>query len=61
MLLAIEIFFLGLLGLASLAIGFVSVVVLVGSPDAQVGSGTQQHQVRGLADEFLKSFDWDTR
>ena len=29
MLLAIEIFFLGLLGLASLAIGLVSVVVLV--------------------------------
>ncbi len=39
----------------------VSVVVLVGSPDAQVGSGTQQHRVRGQADEFLKSFDWDTR
>ena len=39
----------------------VSVLVLVGSPDAQVGSGTQQHRVRGQADEFLKSFDWDTR
>lgn len=39
----------------------VSVLVLVGSPDAQVGSGTQQHGVRSLADEFLKSFDWDTR
>jgi hypothetical protein len=39
----------------------VAVVVLVGSPDAQVGSGTQQHRVRGQADEFLKSFDWDTR
>ena len=39
----------------------VSVLVLVGSPDAQVGSGTQQHTVRGMADEFLKSFDWDTR
>ncbi|MEA2678217.1 MAG: hypothetical protein QOJ81_2358 [Chloroflexota bacterium] len=39
----------------------VSVVVLVGSPDADVGPGTQQHAVRGQADEFLKSFDWDTR
>jgi hypothetical protein len=39
----------------------VSVLVLVGSPDADVGSGTQQHRVRGLADEFLKTFDWDTR
>jgi hypothetical protein len=39
----------------------VSVLVLVGSPDAAVGSGTQQHRVRGQADEFLKSFDWDTR
>lgn len=39
----------------------ISVLVLVGSPDAQVGSGTQQHRVRGQADEFLKSFDWDTR
>jgi hypothetical protein len=39
----------------------VSVLVLVGSPDAQVGSGTQQHVVRGQADEFLKTFDWDTR
>lgn len=39
----------------------VSILVLVGSPDAQVGSGTQQHRVRGQADEFLKSFDWDTR
>ena len=38
----------------------VSVLVLVGSPDAQVGWGTQQHRVRGQADEFLKSFDWDT-
>jgi hypothetical protein len=39
----------------------VSVLVLVGSPDAQAGSDTQQHRVRGQADEFLKTFDWDTR
>jgi hypothetical protein len=39
----------------------VAILVLVGSPDAQVGSGTQQHRVRAQADEFLKSFDWDTR
>lgn len=39
----------------------VAVVVLVGSPDAEVGSGTHQHAVRGQADEFLKTFDWDTR
>ncbi|HUP83975.1 MAG TPA: hypothetical protein VM284_07290 [Candidatus Limnocylindria bacterium] len=39
----------------------VGIVVLVGSPDAQVGSGTQQHAVRAQADEFLKTFDWDTR
>lgn len=38
----------------------VSVLVLVGSPDAQVGSGTQQHVVRQSADDFLKTFDWDT-
>lgn len=39
----------------------VAVTVLVGSPDAKVGSGTHQHLVRGQADEFLKTFDWDTR
>jgi len=36
----------------------VSVVVVVGSPDAEVGSGTHQHAARRAADEFLKSFDW---
>jgi hypothetical protein len=39
----------------------VAVLVIVGSPDAKVGSGTQQHAARGSADEFLKTFDWDTR
>lgn len=39
----------------------VSVIVIVGSPDAQVGSGTHQHAARGSADDFLKTFDWDTR
>ena len=39
----------------------VSVVVVVGSPDAKVGSGTQQHKARQSADDFLKTFDWDTR
>jgi hypothetical protein len=38
----------------------VAVLVLVGSPDAQVGSGTHQHAVRRQADEFLKTFDWNT-
>jgi len=38
----------------------VSVVVIVGSPDAQVGSGTHQHAARNSADEFLKTFDWDS-
>ena len=38
----------------------VAVLVLVGSPDADVGGGTQQHRVRGMADEFLKTFDWST-
>jgi len=39
----------------------VSVVVIVGSPDAQVGPGTHQHVARSSADDFLKTFDWDTR
>ncbi len=39
----------------------VSVLVIVGSPDAKVGSGTQQHAARSSADDFLKTFDWDTR
>jgi hypothetical protein len=39
----------------------VSVVVIVGSPDAKVGSDTQQHAARKSADKFLKTFDWDTR
>jgi hypothetical protein len=38
----------------------VSVLVVVGSPDARAGSGTQQNRVRTQADEFLKTFDWDT-
>jgi hypothetical protein len=38
----------------------VSVVVIVGSPDAKVGSGTHQHAARESADEFLKTFDWDS-
>ena len=36
----------------------VSVLVIVGSPDAKVGSDTQQHKARKSADEFLKTFDW---
>jgi hypothetical protein len=36
----------------------VTVVVIVGSPDADVGGGTQQHAARASADEFLKTFDW---
>jgi hypothetical protein len=39
----------------------VSVVIIVGSPDAHVGSGTHQHAARSSADDFLKTFDWDTR
>jgi hypothetical protein len=39
----------------------VSVLVIVGSPDADVGSGTHQHAARSSADDFLKTFDWDTR
>lgn len=39
----------------------VSVVVIVGSPDAKAGSGTHQHAARKSADHFLKTFDWDTR
>jgi hypothetical protein len=38
----------------------VSVVVIVGSPDDRVGSGTHQHAARKAADGFLKSFDWST-
>jgi hypothetical protein len=36
----------------------VSVLVIVGSPDAKVGEGTQQHAARASADKFLKTFDW---
>ena len=39
----------------------VAVLVIVGSPDAQVGPGTHQHAARSSADDFLKTFDWDTR
>ena len=39
----------------------VSVTVVVGSPDAKVGDGTQEHAARKSADDFLKGFDWDTR
>ena len=39
----------------------VSVVVIVGSPDADVDPGTQQHAARTAADDLLKTFDWDTR
>jgi hypothetical protein len=39
----------------------ISVLVIVGSPDAKVGSGTHQHAARSSADDFLKTFDWDTR
>ena len=39
----------------------VSVLVIVGSPDDKVGSGTHQHAARSSADDFLKTFDWDTR
>lgn len=38
----------------------VSVVVIVGSPDDKVGSGTHQHAARKSADGFLKSFDWNS-
>ena len=39
----------------------VAVLVVVGSPDDRHGGDTQQHLVRGAADHFLKTFDWDTR
>lgn len=39
----------------------VIVVVVVNSPDERHGSDTQQHVARGLADLFLKTFDWDAR
>jgi hypothetical protein len=39
----------------------VAVVVIVGSPDERHGGETQQHAARGAADQFLKTFDWDSR
>jgi hypothetical protein len=39
----------------------IAVTVIVGSPDDDSDNGTQQHTVRVLADDFLKTFDWDTQ
>ena len=36
----------------------VAVVVIVGTPDARQGSGTQQHAVRSATDDILKTFKW---
>jgi hypothetical protein len=39
----------------------VAVVVIVGTPDAQQGGDTQQHDVRSAADDILKSFTWSAQ
>jgi hypothetical protein len=39
----------------------VAVTVIVGSPDDDSDNGTQQHTVRTQADDFLKTFDWNTQ
>jgi hypothetical protein len=36
----------------------VAVVVVVGTPDAQIQGDTQQHHVRTAADDILKTFQW---
>lgn len=39
----------------------VAIVVIVGTPDARLGSDTQEHAVRSAADDIVKTFQWSAQ